>query len=137
MERILKNIIALMEHKNIKAQQLADAIGTTNQQIYRLLNGERGLTIKWLERISAGLGVTLEALMGGYIPDTKETEAVIARAGTIIEKLSTEMDLDWRAENKALGEVFIQYDAIRSSGNTLSDSEIERIAMTVFRLGRS
>lgn len=126
-----------MEHKNIKAQQLADAIGTTNQQIYRLLNGERGLTIKWLERISAGLGVTLEALMGGYIPDTKETEAVIARAGTIIEKLSTEMDLDWRAENKALGEVFIQYDAIRSSGNTLSDSEIERIAMTVFRLGRS
>jgi transcriptional regulator with XRE-family HTH domain len=46
----------LREARGISQQQLADMVGTTNQQISHLENGKRKLTIEWLQRLARALG---------------------------------------------------------------------------------
>lgn len=56
-------IAELRAAKNWSQQDLADAAGTTNQQIGRLENGNRKLTVDWLERIASALKVTPKDLL--------------------------------------------------------------------------
>ncbi len=53
----------LREARGWTQQQLADQAGTTNQQIGRLENGERELTVSWMERLARPLGVAAPELL--------------------------------------------------------------------------
>jgi transcriptional regulator with XRE-family HTH domain len=53
----------LREARKITLQQIADAAGTTLQQIQRLENGKRRLTDEWMRRIAPVLGVHPAALL--------------------------------------------------------------------------
>lgn len=54
MENRIKH---LRKKAGLTTQGLADLVGTSNQQIGYLERGERSLTQKWMDRISAALGV--------------------------------------------------------------------------------
>lgn len=47
----------LRKQRKLSMQVLADRIGTSNQQIYRLEKGLRQLTQKWMLRIASGMNV--------------------------------------------------------------------------------
>ncbi len=55
----MKNrLTEIMKEKGIKAPKLAELANTTNQQIYRLMKGQRGMDIAWLERLAKALDVS-------------------------------------------------------------------------------
>lgn len=60
----------LREKANLSPQKLAERIGTTRQQIFKLEKGERRLTLEWLQRLAAGLGVEPSNLL----PEPTEDE---------------------------------------------------------------
>lgn len=45
--------------------KLADAAGTTKQQIFKLRKGQRKLTVEWARRLAPHLGLRWEALVEG------------------------------------------------------------------------
>jgi transcriptional regulator with XRE-family HTH domain len=53
----------LREKAGMTLQQVADASGTSLQQIHKLENAERRLTDEWMRRIAAALGVHPAALL--------------------------------------------------------------------------
>jgi transcriptional regulator with XRE-family HTH domain len=53
----------LREQRGLTLQQVADAAGTSLQQIQRLENGHRRLTDEWMRRIAPVLGVHPAALL--------------------------------------------------------------------------
>jgi len=53
----------LREQRGLTLQQVADAAGTSLQQIQRLENGHRRLTDDWMRRIAPALGVHPAALL--------------------------------------------------------------------------
>jgi transcriptional regulator with XRE-family HTH domain len=57
MRRMQNRLKTLRKAKKLTLQQLADAVGTTHQQIMRLEKGERKLTPDWLKRLAPALGV--------------------------------------------------------------------------------
>lgn len=54
---MVKNYIReIRKNSGMTLQQLADALGTTNQQISNLETGKRRLTHEWITRLSQALG---------------------------------------------------------------------------------
>ena len=65
LEKDKKNVLYEMRiRKKMTQKDVADATGTTANQISRLENGERELTPKWLERLSKALNCTNAELLG-------------------------------------------------------------------------
>ena len=65
MEKDKKNVLYEMRiRKKMTQKDVADATGTTANQISRLENGDRELTPKWLERLSKALNCSKEELLG-------------------------------------------------------------------------
>jgi transcriptional regulator with XRE-family HTH domain len=60
---MVNRIKELREARNLTLEQVADAAGTTFQQIHRLENGKRRLTDEWMRRIAPILGVHPAALL--------------------------------------------------------------------------
>lgn len=58
----MNNIEKLRLQKNMSVQQLADSMETNIRQVYRLQNGDRKLTIEWMEKLSNALNCTLDDL---------------------------------------------------------------------------
>ena len=56
---------ALRESKGLTLEQLASAVGTTNQQISHLELGKRQLTVAWLVRLAAALECHPWAIVDG------------------------------------------------------------------------
>lgn len=64
-KNIEKNpIYALRQKRGLTQKDIAEAIGTTANQISRLENGDRKLAPEWLERLSKALGCTKAELLG-------------------------------------------------------------------------
>ena len=64
-KNIEKNpIYALRQKRGLTQKDIAEAIGTTANQISRLENGDRKLAPEWLERLSQALGCTKAELLG-------------------------------------------------------------------------
>lgn len=62
-----KNRIAeLRSRKGWSQEELAQRVGTTNQQIGRLEGGQRRLTVDWMDRIAGALGVTVNELLAKH-----------------------------------------------------------------------
>jgi len=60
----LKNRIRhIRERHNWTAKELAEKIGTTEQQICRLETGNRKLTVEWLLRVCAALDVSADEIV--------------------------------------------------------------------------
>ena len=84
VEQVSKNRIREQrERRQWSQESLAIAAGTTAQTISRLENGKRGLNDKWLERLSAALGLTKADLLAnahtvpGRRPRASEIEAFL------------------------------------------------------------
>ncbi len=54
----------IREDRGLSQQELADRVGTSNQQISLLERGERQLTANWMERLAKGLDVNPADLLG-------------------------------------------------------------------------
>ncbi len=75
-----KNFIReIRKSRGLTLQQLADLIGTSNQQISNHEAGKRKLTIEWLEKYSAALKCTPADIMSGPTKEDPELEALLAR----------------------------------------------------------
>ena len=59
----------LREARGMTQEGLADAVGTSFQQISRLENGTRRLTVEWMRRIAGALAVHPAALFSDTLPD--------------------------------------------------------------------
>lgn len=65
MKKDKKNVLYEMRiRKKMTQKDVADATGTTANQISRLENGDRELTPKWLERLSKALNCSKGELLG-------------------------------------------------------------------------
>ena len=65
MNKDKKNVLYEMRiRKKMTQKDVADATGTTANQISRLENGDRELTPKWLERLSKALNCSKGELLG-------------------------------------------------------------------------
>lgn len=65
LEKDKKNVLYEMRiRKKMTQKDVADATGTTANQISRLENGDRELTPKWLERLSKALNCSKGELLG-------------------------------------------------------------------------
>lgn len=62
----------LREAKGLSLEQVADAAGTSFQQIHRLERGKRRLTDDWMRRVAPALGVAPAALLSDQSPDKRE-----------------------------------------------------------------
>jgi transcriptional regulator with XRE-family HTH domain len=60
---------ALREARGLTLEQLASAVGTTNQQISLLELGKRQLTVAWLKRLAAALDCHPWAIVEGSSSD--------------------------------------------------------------------
>lgn len=71
---------ALREAKGLTLEQLASAVGTTNQQISHLELGKRQLTVAWLKRLAEALDCHPWAIVEGSSCDPTPGERdLIAR----------------------------------------------------------
>lgn len=66
----------LRKQRGWSASQLAEAVGTSYQQIYRLEHGERRLTLDWMQRLARALEVPPEHLMPSGTRKTLDSEFV-------------------------------------------------------------
>lgn len=73
----------IREDRGLSQQELADRVGTSNQQISLLERGERQLTANWMERLAKGLDVNPADLMGraGDIQPARKPRS--SRAGIV------------------------------------------------------
>jgi len=62
---LLNHLRALRESRGLTLEQLAAAVGTTNQQISHLELGKRQLTVAWLKRLAAALDCHPWAIVDG------------------------------------------------------------------------
>ncbi len=62
---MLNHLRALREARGLTLEQLAAAVGTTNQQISHLELGKRQLTVAWLKRLAAALDCHPWAIVDG------------------------------------------------------------------------
>ncbi len=62
---MLNHLRALRESRGLTLEQLAAAVGTTNQQISHLELGKRQLTVAWLKRLAAALDCHPWAIVDG------------------------------------------------------------------------
>lgn len=60
----------LREKRGWTQDQLAEAAGTSFQQVSRLENGTRRLTVEWMQRIAKALGVHPAALLADQPPNS-------------------------------------------------------------------
>lgn len=68
-------LAACMARKGINDPQLADAAGTTKQQIHKLRHGERKLTVQWAKRLAPHLNASWQELV-----DSAPSPADVERA---------------------------------------------------------
>jgi antitoxin HigA-1 len=59
--RVLKN---QLEELEIPAAEAAKALGVTRQQLYRVINGDSGISPEMAVRLSKGIGSTPETWLG-------------------------------------------------------------------------
>ncbi len=64
MKSTTNKIREIRKAKGLSQQQLADLVGTSNQQISFLENGERQLNLDWIERLSKVLGASVSEIIG-------------------------------------------------------------------------
>ena len=64
MKSPLNHLSAWRRHRQLSQEQLADAVGTSTATISRLEAGQRGLSQKWLERLSPALRCEPPQLLG-------------------------------------------------------------------------
>lgn len=77
LEKDKKNVLYEMRiRKKMTQKDIADATGTTANQISRLENGDRELTPKWLERLSKALNCSKGELLG-ETPLSDDARAVL------------------------------------------------------------
>lgn len=77
LEKDKKNVLYEMRiRKKMTQKDVADATGTTANQISRLENGDRELTPKWLERLSKALNCSKGELLG-EAPLSDDARAVL------------------------------------------------------------
>lgn len=58
------NIKKLRKESGLTLEQLAEKVGTSFQQIYKLEKGERRLTVEWAETIANAMGCSINAIIG-------------------------------------------------------------------------
>jgi len=58
----------LRKKAGLTLQQVAEAVGTTNQQVGMLEWGQRGLTLEWMERLAPVFNVTPQDLIATEQP---------------------------------------------------------------------
>lgn len=64
-------IKVLRTRKKWSMQRLADAVGTTKSQIYKLEAGDRRLTAEWMTKIASALGCEMSELLVSAAEDSK------------------------------------------------------------------
>ncbi|MEP6967434.1 MAG: helix-turn-helix transcriptional regulator [Pseudomonadota bacterium] len=71
---------AWREHRGMTQARLAEAIGTNASVVSLLESGDRGLSPKWLRRLSVALGAPVGAFLD-YGPDEGRADVLDAWAG--------------------------------------------------------
>jgi transcriptional regulator with XRE-family HTH domain len=89
----------LREKRGLTSQQVADAAGTTVQQIGRLENGKRRLTDEWMRRIAPVLGVHPAALLlefseGQHSLNESIDEALLLEAWRLVDDVTKRQVID-------------------------------------------
>lgn len=81
--------------RGLTQKDIAEAIGTTANQVSRLENGERKLAPEWLERLSKALNCTKAELLGEEpsIPLTAEEQAVLELFRSLSEEKKKDVSL--------------------------------------------
>jgi UDP-N-acetylglucosamine 1-carboxyvinyltransferase len=66
MNTFRKNLRAAMRRRGMTQQQLADAVGTSQPAISRILSGRESLTLDRAERIAVAVGISLSELFSDF-----------------------------------------------------------------------
>ncbi len=86
----MKNKIAqIRQLKGLSLSEVATAASTTKAQIQKLENGQRRLTLDWVERIARALGVSIVDLLPGGPAKTGAQEVddqIMSMIGMLSEK---------------------------------------------------
>ena len=77
-------IAAIREEKGIRLTELTRKAKTTPSQIQKLERGERRLTVEWMQRLGAALGVKPSELLSA-----RDVEAAGSRAGSLVSLLES------------------------------------------------
>jgi len=82
----------LREAKGLTLEQLAAAVGTTNQQVSHLELGKRQLTVAWLVRLAEALGCHPWAIVDGSIDTPSPAERdLVARTRRLSPEQRSEL----------------------------------------------
>lgn len=75
--------------KNLSQADVAELLGTTNQQVGRLESGQRKVTVDWLYRIADAFGITVLDLLEG--------SAELAGVGADLADILCAVERHWNA----------------------------------------
>lgn len=87
MDKLPNRIREVRKAKGLTLQGLGDLVGTNATQVKRLEEGDRKLSVQWMDRISSALQCKPAELLNDFDP---KVDALAAEAGEIYEQLSEE-----------------------------------------------
>lgn len=95
--RVMGNRIkALREDRGLTQEQVAEVAGTTKQQIFKLENDERRLTVDWLRRMAPAFNLHwAEMVDPNTIVARDLQEAELVRLFRRIDKGDRDSTIDW------------------------------------------
>lgn len=100
---------AHIKRVNTSAAALARAVGTTRQEIHKLIHGERQLTKLWAERLAPALGTTWWQLLGAPSPGLAEEGPSLAPTAELNRRDDEFAEISERV-HAMLGEIGLPQD---------------------------
>lgn len=97
---------AFRERKGLSRAQLAEKVRAHHNQIQKLENGERKLTIEWIERLAPHLGTTAEGFLAELRPQPRPVGEIGKKAEiseTLIPPRSVYTSNPWPRDLRVLG----------------------------------
>ncbi|HEV7283443.1 MAG TPA: helix-turn-helix domain-containing protein [Kaistia sp.] len=123
----------IRQERGLTLEQLAQLVGTSNQQISMLEQGKRRLTADWMRKLSKALGVNLEELIvsGDVVNGTKPRKpqppaSEVQRPATQSVPIA---EIDVRAGMGAGGEALLHYVPDGNGGLLSTDAVAARWEM--------
>jgi len=113
---MLPNRLRILRKKNgLTMKELAENMGTSQQQIDRLEKGQRKLTVEWLERFTEEFNCDVYEIL----PDNFEQRNILLTIKSkVIGKIEKNKDITWFSKEDYYPIIFSRPTAIENSNNT-------------------
>ncbi len=117
-----------IKRASTNAAALGRAVGTTRQEIHKLVHGERQLTKLWAERLAPPLGISWWQLMGAPNPGFAETSPTLDPSAELNRKDDEFADISERV-HAMLGTIGLPQDP-RTVAKIARQVDREMMALT-------